>query len=113
MIRKILLLGMILILSSACLPHLNIHPEKNQPDLAAAVDEQPSLFTPSELETLLSCDLPPLQMKETSLSAEGNASHPDSSCPSVMNPMTILIWRFWRFSPEDVQGRERILTSRL
>ncbi len=36
------------------------------------VDEQPSLFTPSELETLLSCDPPPLQMKETSLSAEGN-----------------------------------------
>jgi membrane-bound lytic murein transglycosylase D len=71
MMRKVLLLGMILILSSACLPHLNLHPEKNQPDLAAAVDEQPSLFTPSELETLLSCDPPPLQMKETSLAAEG------------------------------------------
>jgi membrane-bound lytic murein transglycosylase D len=72
MTRKVLFLGMILILSSACLPHLNLHPEKNQPDFSAAMDEQPSLFTPTELETLLSCDPPPLQMKETSLSAEGN-----------------------------------------
>ncbi len=61
--RKILLLGMILILSSACLPHLGLHPEKNQPDPAITVEEQSSLFTPSELEALFSCDPPPFRQE--------------------------------------------------
>ena len=56
--RKILLLGMILILSSACLPHLNLLPEKNRPE-PTATEEPFSLFTPSELETLFACDPPP------------------------------------------------------
>ncbi|HXX34786.1 MAG TPA: transglycosylase SLT domain-containing protein, partial [Thermodesulfobacteriota bacterium] len=55
--RKILSLGMILILSS-CLPHLNLHPEKNQTDpVLTSAEERPSLFSPSELEALFSCDL--------------------------------------------------------
>jgi membrane-bound lytic murein transglycosylase D len=53
--RKILLLGMILLLSSACLPHLSLLPEKNRPE-PAVTGEPFSLFTPSELEILFSCD---------------------------------------------------------
>jgi membrane-bound lytic murein transglycosylase D len=50
--HKVLWVGMILFLSSACLPHLSFLPEKNSSDLASTVEEKPSLFTQSELEQL-------------------------------------------------------------
>jgi membrane-bound lytic murein transglycosylase D len=68
MMRKILFLGMVLILSSGCLPHLSLHHEKNLPDPAAGAEEQPSLFTVAELETLLSCDSPPWRSEDTTFS---------------------------------------------
>jgi membrane-bound lytic murein transglycosylase D len=49
---KILLVGMILFLSSACLPHISFLPEKNHSDLLSNKEEDPSLFTQSELEQL-------------------------------------------------------------
>ena len=48
--QKILLVGMILILSSACLPHISFLPEKNHSDLSPRMEEGPTLFTQSELE---------------------------------------------------------------
>jgi membrane-bound lytic murein transglycosylase D len=49
---KILLVGMILFISSACLPHISFLPEKNHSDLLCNKEEDPSLFTQSELEQL-------------------------------------------------------------
>lgn len=48
--HKILLVGMIFLLSSACLPHVSFLPEKNHSDLSSNKEEKPSLFTQSELE---------------------------------------------------------------
>ena len=64
--RKMLLMGMILTLSSACLPNLNLLHEKNLPEQTAVREELPSLFTPLELEVLFSCD-PPAARTEVSL----------------------------------------------
>ena len=79
--RKILLLGVILILCSACLPRLGLHPEKIQPDPTATAEERSSLFTPSELEALFTCDPPPVGLEDASLSPaqsmEGNLSSLD------------------------------------
>jgi membrane-bound lytic murein transglycosylase D len=50
--HKVLLVGMILFLSSACLPHLSFLPEKNSSVLDSAEGEIPSLFTQAELEQL-------------------------------------------------------------
>ena len=74
MIRKILMLGMILIFTSSCLPHLGIHPEKNQPESTAIKERDSSLFTPSELETLLSCDSPPPRSEDPASSFDPPAS---------------------------------------
>ncbi|RPJ08059.1 MAG: hypothetical protein EHM36_05980, partial [Deltaproteobacteria bacterium] len=63
MIRKILIFGLILILSSSCLPRLVPLPEENPPEPAAEREETPSLFTPSELEVLLSCDPVPAPLE--------------------------------------------------
>ena len=52
--RKILFVGMILFLSSACLPHIGSLPEKNHSDLISKEETQPSLFTQSELEDFFS-----------------------------------------------------------
>jgi hypothetical protein len=50
--HKVLLVGMILFLSSACLPHLSFLPERNSSLLDSAEGEIPSLFTQAELEQL-------------------------------------------------------------
>ena len=65
--RKMLLLGMILILSPACLPHLSFLQEKNLPQQTAVQEESPSLFTPFELEILFSCDPPAARTEVSSL----------------------------------------------
>ena len=67
MMRKILLLGMILVFSSACLPSLSLLHEKDRPEQTALQEEPPSLFTPSELEALFSCDPPAVQTEVSSL----------------------------------------------
>ena len=67
MMHKILSLGMILILSSACLPHQNLRSEKNRPEPLATVEEQPSLFTPSELEAFFVFDPPSYRTEDAPL----------------------------------------------
>ncbi len=67
--RKILLLGMILIFSSACLPRLNPVVEKNPPDSASEIKEEFSLFTPSELEAILSYDSAALPAEDSPTSS--------------------------------------------
>ncbi|NWF93684.1 MAG: LysM peptidoglycan-binding domain-containing protein [Syntrophaceae bacterium] len=52
MVHKILSVGMILLLSSACLPQVGLLPEKNHTDLSSMTGTAPSLFTESELEEL-------------------------------------------------------------
>jgi membrane-bound lytic murein transglycosylase D len=56
--HKVLWVGMIFFLSSACLPHLSFLPEKNFSNPASTEEEKPSLFTQSELEQLFpqECD---------------------------------------------------------
>jgi len=51
---KILSVGMIVFLCSACLPHVNFLPEKTRSDLLSADEGKSSLFTQSELEELFS-----------------------------------------------------------
>ncbi|MEW6374645.1 MAG: hypothetical protein AB1502_02510, partial [Thermodesulfobacteriota bacterium] len=46
---KILSVGMILLLSTACFPHLSFLPQKTHTDFLTAMEGQPSLFTQSEL----------------------------------------------------------------
>ena len=53
-IQKILTLGLILFLSSSCLPSISLHSSKAPLTLAATNLEELSLFTPAELESLLS-----------------------------------------------------------
>jgi membrane-bound lytic murein transglycosylase D len=57
MTRKILTLGLILLISSACLPHVSLRPSKAPSNLAATNLEELSLFTPAELEKLFSEDV--------------------------------------------------------
>ncbi len=54
--HKILSVGMILFLSSACLPHVSLLPEKNHSDLSST-HENPSLFTQSEIKQFFSHEL--------------------------------------------------------
>jgi membrane-bound lytic murein transglycosylase D len=54
MMRKILTLGLILFLSSACLPQISLHPKKTPSNFPSPNAEEFSLFTPSELEELFS-----------------------------------------------------------
>jgi hypothetical protein len=72
MIRKILGVGMILFLSTSCLPHLVFHPEKNL-DPPPTVENESSLFTQEELVELLTDD---------SLSFQPESSTPPNSFPS-------------------------------
>ena len=64
MVKKILSGGMILFLSSACLPHLGSLPEKPQ-----SVQRGPSLFTRSELEEVFSNEPTPPQQETVALSS--------------------------------------------
>jgi len=66
MLRKILLAGMILILSSACLPHLGSFSEKTYSP-PSSLKEEGSLFTPSELEELFSQEGPSDQKEGVTL----------------------------------------------
>ena len=56
MMRKILTLGLILFLSSACLPQISLHPKKTLSYLSQPNAEEFSLFTPSELQELFSVE---------------------------------------------------------
>jgi membrane-bound lytic murein transglycosylase D len=67
MMRRILSVGLILFLSSACLPHIRSLPEKNRSDLLPADERQPSLFTQSELEELFSSEPAPSQIEISAL----------------------------------------------
>jgi len=73
--QKILSLGMILLLVSACMPHMGSLFEKNQADLSPALEVKPSLFTQSELEELFANEILPPQMEisgpSSPLSLEG------------------------------------------
>ncbi len=67
MMRRILSVGVILFLSSACLPHISSFPEKNRSDLLSADERQPSLFTQSELEELFSSEPAPSRIEISAL----------------------------------------------
>ncbi len=54
MTRKLVTLGLILLLSSACLPHVSLLPGKTPSNVATLNLEELSLFTPLELEKLFS-----------------------------------------------------------
>ena len=55
--HKILVVGSILLfLSSGCLPHIRLLPEKGDPSFSPAQEEKPSLFTQAELEQIFSED---------------------------------------------------------
>ncbi len=57
MTRKLATLGLILLLSSACLPHVSLLPGKTSSNVATVNLEELSLFTPLELEKLFSEDV--------------------------------------------------------
>jgi len=57
MTRKLATLGLILLLSSACLPHVSLLPGKTPSTVATVNLEELSLFTPLELEKLFSEDV--------------------------------------------------------
>jgi membrane-bound lytic murein transglycosylase D len=61
--HKILLVGMIFLLSSACLPHVSFLPEKNHSDLSPNKEERHSLFTQSELEQFFPQEFASLPIK--------------------------------------------------
>ena len=63
MIVKILSVGMILFLSSSCLPHIGFLPEKTRTDLLSTTEAQSSLFTRAELEEFFSNEPSPSQME--------------------------------------------------
>ena len=65
--RRILTVGVILVLSSACLPHISSFPEKDRPDLLSADERQPSLFAQSELEELFSSEPAPSRIEISTL----------------------------------------------
>ena len=54
MTYKILSMGLVLFLSSACLPQISLHPPKPPSHIPSPNTEESSLFTPSELEKLFS-----------------------------------------------------------
>jgi membrane-bound lytic murein transglycosylase D len=67
---KILWVGMILFLSSSCLPHVGFVPEKSPTDLPSTTEAQPSLFTQAELDEIFSDEsAPPPAIIVTSLSS--------------------------------------------
>jgi membrane-bound lytic murein transglycosylase D len=70
MIYKILSVGMILFLSSSCLPYIGFLPEKTRTDLVLTTEAQSSLFTQAELEKFFSNEPAPSQMEiSTALSS--------------------------------------------
>ncbi len=76
MMHKILLVGMILFLFSACLPHFSSLPEKNRSDLLSTDEGQPSLFTQSELEKFFSNEPIPSQIEISPLHSTPPADGP-------------------------------------
>ena len=58
--RNLLWVGIIFVLSSACLPHTKYLPEKTHGDLSSSEQEKPVLFTQEELDRLFpeACSLP-------------------------------------------------------
>ncbi len=78
MMQKILWVGMVLLLSSACFPQINSVSEKNPSHLPSANEEQFSLFTQSELEELFSREPVPSGME---------ISTPSSILPADGPPM--------------------------
>jgi membrane-bound lytic murein transglycosylase D len=71
MMHKIFGVGMILFLTTSCLPHLAFHPEKNLIDPPPTVETDSSLFTQEELEEFLA-NAPP-------------SSQPEMSTPLISN----------------------------
>jgi membrane-bound lytic murein transglycosylase D len=70
MIYKILSVGMILFLSSSCLPHIGFLSEKTPTDLVSTTEAQSSLFTQAELEEFFSNEPAPSQIEiSTALSS--------------------------------------------
>jgi membrane-bound lytic murein transglycosylase D len=63
MMYKILSVGMILFLSSSCLPHISFLPEETRTDLLSTTEAQSSLFTQAELEEFFSNERAPSQME--------------------------------------------------
>jgi hypothetical protein len=63
---KILIVGILLLLSSACLPHIGSLPERNPSSLLPTTETQPSLFTQSELEEFFSREYVPSNMEVSS-----------------------------------------------
>jgi len=61
MIYKILWVGIILLLSPSCLPHMSFFPDKNPPSFLSSQETRPSLFTQSELEEFYSKEPIPSQ----------------------------------------------------
>jgi membrane-bound lytic murein transglycosylase D len=57
-IVKVLSLGLIPLLSTACLPQISLHPPKIQSQIASPNAQEPSLFTPSELSKLFHEEIP-------------------------------------------------------
>jgi membrane-bound lytic murein transglycosylase D len=64
---KILSVGVILFLSSACLPHTGLLPGKTHSDLLSTTETPSSLFTQSELEELFSREPVPSPMEISTL----------------------------------------------
>ena len=64
--HKVLWVGMILFLSSACLPHLSFLPARNHSEVASLEEEKPSLFTQSELVQLFPQELGPSPTESSS-----------------------------------------------
>ncbi len=61
--HKILSVGMILFLSSSCLPHMGFLPEKTRTEFLSTTETQTSLFTQEELEEFFSNIPAPSQME--------------------------------------------------
>src|SRR4030043_2378029 len=81
MTYKTLAVGMILFLSSACLPHPGSLPEKAPPPPPAAREEA-SLLTPTESKNVPSQEIPPLPPAEP--------SPPSSPSPAGDQPVSSL-----------------------
>ncbi len=65
MIHRVVLGGIFLLFSSACLPHTGFLLEGNRTASISTAGTRPSLFSQAELEELLSDDLPPSQTNIT------------------------------------------------
>jgi membrane-bound lytic murein transglycosylase D len=80
MMHKIFGVGMILLLSTSCLPHMAFHPEKNLIDPPPTVGTETSLFTQEELEDLLA-NTPPSSQTEMETPPTPSTSLPTTGVP--------------------------------